>query len=299
MGEHVLEHDETVSARGLEALLEEAWVEARRRGRVPAGWRPFDPARAEGIALRDEERLLGYAAVRPMEGMDSLDFFYVRAGARRPGAFRALMARAVERLKERGLTKIIYAGYGWWRDGFPASFARAFGREGFGRFEGVFMIRLLDRDAGPAPLGVPAGYEVRDWRDDWYDDVCACMLASPEPKALYWDLGLCQRSIIGAASPLRPLFPDGFGQVVFHGQSVVGFALSTPSGYVNHVYTHPDHRGRGLGAAAITRLLGALARKALSRATILTHDTNPGAIQLYERLGFAVDFRYPQFFLRW
>jgi ribosomal protein S18 acetylase RimI-like enzyme len=49
----------------------------------------------------------------------------------------------------------------------------------------------------------------------------------------------------------------------------------------------------------VTRLLAALARKAIPRATILTHDTNPGAVALYERLGFRVDFRYPQFYLRW
>src|SRR5437773_7664212 len=118
MGAITVERDETASARGLEGLLAEAWTDAGRRGKTPPGWRPFDPARAEGIAVREEGRLVGYAAVRPTDGMDSLDFLFVRKGARKPPTFRALIERSVERLKEIGQTRIIYAGYGWWRDPF-------------------------------------------------------------------------------------------------------------------------------------------------------------------------------------
>ena len=298
MGTITIEADETASARGLESLLGEAWTDAGRRGRMPTGWRPFDSARAEGIAVREEGRLVGYAAVRATEGMDSLDFFYVRRGSRRPATFAALLERTVDRLKQIGQTRLIYAGFGWWREAFPAAFAAAFERASFGRFEGIFLMRALE-PGGPAPAPIAPGYEIREWRDEGFDDVCQLMLASPEPEALYWDLGLCTRSIINAAFPLRPLFPDGFGQCAFQGERIVGFTLSTQHGYVNHVYTHPEHRGRGLASAMLTRLLAAVERKGIARATILTHDTNPGAVALYERLGFHVDFRYPQFYLRW
>jgi ribosomal protein S18 acetylase RimI-like enzyme len=265
---------------------------------MPTGWRPFDPARAEGLALRESGRLLGYCVVRPSEGMDAVDFLYVRPGARRQATFAVLLEPAVVRLRETGRTRLIYVGFGWWREGFPGAFARAFAAAGFGRFEGVFLVRPLQQSEG-APEPVAPGYEIADWRDERFEEVCEVMLASPEPEALYWDMGLCRRSILNAAFPMRPLFPDGFGQLATRDGTLVGFTLATQHGYVNHVYTHPDHRGRGLGSAMLSRLFVALARKGLTRATILTHDTNPRAIALYERLGFRVDFRYPQFYLRW
>jgi len=291
----MVERDDTTSARGLETLLGEAWEECGRRGRMPAAWTPFDPARAEGAALRERGKLLGYVAIRPTVGMDSIEFLYARRDARRDDVLDSLIATAVARLREVGLTRIIYAGYGWWRAPFPDVFARAFARAGFGRFEGVFLVRPLER-GGPEAAPVPPGYEVVDWRDDFLDEVCDVMLASPEPEALYWDMDLCRRSILNAAFPSRPLFPDGFGQVAFHAGRVAGFTLASRHGYVNHVYTHPEHRGKGLAPALVTRLLRALARKGIERVSILTHDTNPRAVAIYERLGFAIDFCYPQFY---
>jgi GNAT superfamily N-acetyltransferase len=150
----------------------------------------------------------------------------------------------------------------------------------------------------------------RDWEDRFLDASIDLMEACPEPENLYWGRDLCRRSILGAAHPLRPLFPNGAGQLVFQAACDVAeresgdpgllcaFTLATETGYVNHVYTREDHRGRGLASAAIVRLFHSLAAVGHGRTTILTHDTNPGAIALYKRLGFEELFRYPQFFLR-
>jgi ribosomal protein S18 acetylase RimI-like enzyme len=294
-----IEADPMLDCEGLDGLLSEAWAEAGRRGPMPEGWRPFDPGRVEGIALYDDADLLGYAAVRPAEGMDSLDLLYLRRGARKTSAVAALLESAIERLKEIGQTRIVYAGYGWWRDTFPTGLAKGFTAAGFTRFEGVFLQCPIEGRPHPEPTAVREGYAVEPWRDEWFEPVCDLMLICPEPEAIYWDMGLCRRSIVNAATPGRPMFPDGLGQVALHDGKVVAFTLATTYGYVNHVYTHPDHRGRGLGAAMVSRLLAALARRGVQRATILTHETNPTAIALYERMGFEVDFRYPQFWTKW
>jgi ribosomal protein S18 acetylase RimI-like enzyme len=294
--------DETLEEpRGLELVLLEAWSEAGRKPSMPWGWRPFDPARAHLIAARSGGgELEGLVALRPQDGMDTVDFFYVRRRARAGDVQERLLAAAAARLREIGRTRIIYVGYGWWRAPFADDIAAGFARAGWGRFEGVFLARPIE-PGGPPPEPLPSGYEFEEWSDARYPEVCDVMLRSPEPEALYWDMGLVRRSILNAAQPLPPLFRDGLAQIVVRTEdrAVAAFTLATVAGYVNHVYTDPQDRGRGLGRAMVVKLLGAMARIGLARATILTHDTNPKALALYERLGFCVDFRYPQFYLRW
>lgn len=298
--------DEGGRAEGLEALLFEAWAESGRKGSMPAGWRPFDPGRTVALAARTgggPGRLDAYAALRPAEGMDTVEFFYVRRRARAPDGGpvqAALLERLLATARELGLTRIVYAGFGWWRAPFAPELAAGFERAGFRRFEGVFLARPIE-PGGPAEVPPPPGYALADWTDDRFEEACALMLRSPEPRAIYWDMGLCRRSITGAGNPLPPLFRDGLGQLVLREAdgSLAAFTLATPTGYVNHVYTDPADRGRGLARCMITRLLRAIARRGLLQATILTHDTNPRAIALYERLGFRVDFTFPQFHTRW
>jgi len=293
-----IELDEACDAPGIDDLLGEAWTESGRSGAPIAGWRPFETPRCEGILVRSGGVVDAFAAVRPAPGMDGIEFLFVRKAARRAALIRALLERCGERLRATGLTRIIYAGFGWWRAPFPAPVARAFLALDYRRFEGVFLAHRISGQ-GPAPSPVERGYEVVPFEDAYLEETIEVMLASPEPEAIYWDDGLCRRSIAGAANSYAPLFPDGRGQLALRNGRVVGFALATQSGYVNHVYTHPEHRGRRLASALITRLLGALARQGVLRATILTHETNPHAIAVYERLGFAVDFRFPQFYVKW
>lgn len=285
---------------GLEALLAEAWTESGRRGSMPYGWRPFDAARAVLFSAREEGRLEGVAAARPTDGMDSLELLYVRRRARGGSSGVLLLERAAARLREIGRTRIIYAGYGWWRAPFPPELAAPFAATGFRRFEGVFLARPLAPGAAPPPAALPPGYAFADWTDGRFEEVCGVMLRSPEPEALYWDIDLCRRSVSNAAQPVPPLFRDGLAQLVVRegDRSVAAFTLATTAGYVNHVYTDPAERGRGLASAMLARLLEALGRLGVASATILTHETNPGAIALYERLGFRVDFKYPQFYIR-
>ncbi len=296
--------DEAGAVAGLEALAAEAYAEAGRGASMPPGWRPFGLFQSIPYAAFVEGRLEGYAVIRPAEGMDAIDFLYVRKRARSLPVEDALLARAVADLKGFGRTKIIYAGYSWWRAPFPAALAEGFRRAGFGRFEGVFLGRPVD-PAEPSPPPPPPGIEYAEWDDARFDEVCEMMLRTPEPGALYWDMGLCRRSILNAASPVPPLFPHGLGRLALLAppgedgrKRVVGFCLSTAHGYINHVYTDRAHQGKGIASGLIRHVLRAHAALGIARSTILTHDTNPRAIAVYRRLGFTVEFTFPQFFLK-
>lgn len=294
---------------GLSALLEEAWREAGRGREAPPLWRPFDAREATSLAIRWDEPLrsssmAGFAAVRPYPGTDSIDFFYVRRGARRPPELAALIAACVGELEERGSPEasVLYCGFGWWRARFPRALAQAFERAGFGSFRGIYLGRRLVGAKLPEPPTIPQGYSVEPWGDEHLDAVVDLMEECPEPGAIYWGRDLCRRSIVKAGAPTPPLFPDGTGQLVLRSggaadrRELCAFSLATQAGYVNHVYTHGAHRGRGLGGAVTVAVLHALARRGLAEATILTHDTNPGALKLYKRIGFREIFRYPQFY---
>ncbi len=53
------------------------------------------------------------------------------------------------------------------------------------------------------------------------------------------------------------------------------------------LWTHPDHRGRGVGAAVITALMQAARDTGCDRAYLQVEQDNAAAIRLYRRLGFV------------
>ncbi|MFC1705395.1 GNAT family N-acetyltransferase [Planctomycetota bacterium] len=278
-----------------------------------------------GLEVRSGDELVGSAIVRPEQGMDFIDFIYARSGPDRSELFDSLLEWCCGRLASTGLTRIVYAAFAYWRkESFPKDLSGAFLRRGFSTYRAVYLGHPLDPP--PAVTPIAPGYEVHLFADDRVEEAARMMLRCPEPEAIYWDHGLCTRSIEGAAAPTLPRFPHGLGQMVvwrdWAGSAdrcsetagapatagstvsrdgvapIVAFSLATLSGYVNHVYTLPEHRSKGLASSVITRVLQAVHGRGHKRATILTHETNPGAIRLYQRLGFRTLFTYPQFFVR-
>lgn len=285
---------------GLPALFDCLWRESGREGARPASWRPSSATGGAMYLVEDGEQVLGFAHVRPAEGMGTVDVLYVRPHERRVELCADLLDAVVGYLKAHGKNRIAYVSYGYWRSSvFPIDLETPFGLRSFSRLEGVFLAYTYQPNLDVALPPVPAGYHIEPFDEARLEETCMMMLRSPEPKAIYWDWGLCWRSIMGAAAPNKPWFPDGLGLIATHNGAIVSFSLATIHGYINHVYTAPEHRGRSLGSALLMRVTEAVRKRGLTRATIMTHHTNPDAIRLYQRRGFVPDFTYPQFYTKW
>lgn len=87
-------------------------------------------------------------------------------------------------------------------------------------------------------------------------------------------------------------FRPDLARVALQGDEPVGFIAvdaepERSRGWISQVGVRPDQRGRGLGAALCAGVLEAFAREGLARATLHVNVNNPGAIHVYERLGFC------------
>ncbi|RME74777.1 MAG: GNAT family N-acetyltransferase [Planctomycetota bacterium] len=293
------EGDRLEAAEGLAHLFDQAWQETGGRGPRPAGWPTLVPG-DDVVALTAHEgaTLAGYAWVRPAPGMNMIDFIYARPGARRGAVLQQLVRDGRAYAERCGVSPRLYLALNFWsRAPVPLDHLEPLRALGMRELEGVFLSRSLEPP--PAPVSLPAGYRLRDWEDQDFEPACDLMERTPEPEPLYWDRGLCRRSILGAAGEGSPMFRDGFGQVVTCEGELAALCLATRSGYVNHVYTDPRHQGRGLARALLGSVLRALARAGHRRATILTHANNTRALTLYRRMGFTTLFTFPQFFCAW
>lgn len=66
--------------------------------------------------------------------------------------------------------------------------------------------------------------------------------------------------------------------------------------HINNVAVRPAYRGHGIGTAIIERVLREARRLGARRATLEVRASNTGALRLYERLGFRVAARRPNYY---
>jgi RimJ/RimL family protein N-acetyltransferase len=96
----------------------------------------------------------------------------------------------------------------------------------------------------------------------------------------------------------RPIFEDlvrsGNTHLLWEGTDVVGtFALRVQTHRSAHVATlgsfamHPDFRGRGFGAKAISKIVEVARAKGVRRLELLVETDNARAIRFYEKQGFV------------
>jgi len=78
------------------------------------------------------------------------------------------------------------------------------------------------------------------------------------------------------------------------------FTISTAEGgrvaWLEDLIIHPDHRNGGLGRRLIDHVLAEAHALGCTRVTLLTDDTNTGAMRFYERAGFVRSTMVP---FRW
>jgi ribosomal protein S18 acetylase RimI-like enzyme len=108
------------------------------------------------------------------------------------------------------------------------------------------------------------------------------------------------------AGEISGLFASGGGEAFRPGQmergvyrgvrvggrlvAIAGTHLVSPIfgiGAVGNVFTHPDWRRRGFGAAATSAVAAALLGQGLGDVILNVSQANPGAIRVYESLGFT------------
>ena len=117
--------------------------------------------------------------------------------------------------------------------------------------------------------------------------------------------GECVRLAPGHATQLTELYTLGGGiafsptqiqQGAFHGVfvdgqlvAVGGTHLVSPTygvAAVGNVFTHPDHRGQGYGTATTSAVVAELLELGIGDIILNVGQDNPGAVRIYERLGF-------------
>jgi mycothiol synthase len=92
-------------------------------------------------------------------------------------------------------------------------------------------------------------------------------------------------------------FDAGLSRVAEQGGNVVGFLLTRrrphePVGWVDILAVHPDHQGRGIGAALLTNAFAAFAAAGLREAQLGVASFNERALRLYERTGMSPQLQF-------
>jgi GNAT superfamily N-acetyltransferase len=79
------------------------------------------------------------------------------------------------------------------------------------------------------------------------------------------------------------------GEVVATGRGAITRSVESAPTWLglSCLWTHPDHRGQGLGTAVITGLMQAAHARGCGRAYLQVEQNNVDAIRLYRRLGFG------------
>ena len=114
----------------------------------------------------------------------------------------------------------------------------------------------------------------------------AALAADAAAFAPFWRLDAAGlREAIGATPVAR-------FRVATHRVRVIGYAVTGRAGrrgYLQRLAVHPDHTGRGLGAALVVDGLRWLQRGGAEEAIVNTQAGNTRALHLYERLGFRLE----------
>ncbi len=280
-------------ADGAPPLSEHTVLHVRHGGDAPA----------VHLLIRSADGLVGYAHVDPTDAVEGAAAeVAVHPLHRRRGLGRALVLAAIAVAESSGDGRLRL----WAHGDHPSAGALALSL-GFERSRVLFQMRRSL--AGPlAEPVLPAGVALRAFvagRDDeaWVRLNARAFAGHPEQGR--WTLAdlrvrltepwfdpagflLAERAVDGALL--------GFHWTKIHGASPAGGAAAAGSGEHGHepigeVYVlgvDPAAHGSGLGVALTLAGLHHLRDQGLTRAMLYVDESNPKAVALYRRLGFAL-----------
>lgn len=195
---------------------------------------------------------------------------YLTPVADAPVPSAAFVRRCLETLAARGYRRVVTGA-------LSPSESHGFLAAGFEVSE---QLHLLSHDLRAIPAASPGVPRLR--RATTHDD-SAVMEVDHLAFPPFWQLELGGLRDAIAATPRTRYRVGGQDRVI--GYAVTGRAGRR--GYVQRLAVHPDHRGRGLGAALVIDGLRWLRRWQVDQAVVNTQLDNGGALALYERLGFC------------
>jgi ribosomal protein S18 acetylase RimI-like enzyme len=179
------------------------------------------------------------------------------------------------------------------------SHAGLFLQSGFRLFHRLFMVQPLAGRWNRPAVDMPAGLELRPWRED--DLNAAARLISTayrgHPDSLINDQ---YHSVHGSLRFLHNIvryagcgaFSSVASHVVVDRASkelvalVLGSRVSPQSGHITQLCVHPDHRRRGLARLLLSMAAAQFVRQGVSEISLTVTEANVEAIDLYESEGY-------------
>jgi ribosomal protein S18 acetylase RimI-like enzyme len=172
-------------------------------------------------------------------------------------------------------------------------------RAGFESYRRLFMVRPLDGFyATPHPL-LPAGLELRPWRDEDLTPAGRLIAAaySGHPDSVVNDQ---YRSVHGSMRFLNNIVRfsgcGAFSAPVSHvivdrvSRELVGMVLgsrvSPESGHITQICIHPEFRRRGLARILLSLVASSFLRQGVSEISLTVTEANAEAIELYRSEGY-------------
>lgn len=180
-----------------------------------------------------------------------------------------------------------------------------FERNGFQIYTRLFMRLALNRAKFHTPPPAPAGYHVRQWREDDFNNA-ARLIADAYRDHLDSHINDQYRSISGSLRFLHNIirFPGcGFfdasaSRVLVHTATnrLAGVLLCSrvreDVGHITQLCVSKELQGRGIGAMLVEHSASYLASHGFKSLTLTVTVGNQNAVRLYERVGFEAMHRF-------
>ncbi len=107
--------------------------------------------------------------------------------------------------------------------------------------------------------------------------------ASRDDNFLRW----ASQTMESATLPLQGFVWEQDGRIVGNASIIPFYHQGRKTALIANVATHPDYRRRGIARALTERTMAQARQKGYRELWLHVRDDNPGAIRLYEQLGFA------------
>jgi mycothiol synthase len=200
------------------------------------------------------------------------------------------LSRAVEIRESAGVTRPWEAEVGTMTG--DESAVRLFRRFGFAPAR--YFFEMLAPAAASSAVALPAGLRSEPYRSEWESGLHAAHMEAFDDHWGYQrrDLDSWATFTVRSAG-----FRPDLSRVAFDGDEIAGYVLSydhvsADRSYVGQVGTRRPWRGRGLASAVLSDVLAATGRAGKSFVSLGVDAESPtGAVGVYERVGFEVEYR--------